>query len=430
MKIRIRGIRLYDQVVLALMYLQLTIFGFMNLWSTCNKILAVLILIRIIMQKKHIKSVAKAFVGLLMLYICSTLFGESRNLGNAKSTFLMLLYPMLYFYYVAYLCLNEPSLIDEILDKAFWLFNLTILVNMAVLCMQILRPNFIVAKADYTISFSPDTVSGLFVYGGTHELCLFSIFILLYNYTAAQQLEKKKKKKLVNYTIALSILLGAISMCNDNKMYFVILPLAVIVYMVCCVKFERRKIRSAIRILVVLAGIIFGGYLVIPSIKSQINQVIDLVHKSTVAFMTPTVALGGNERTAIISYALRQRSTWLFGMGFGSATLYEEGFCGFAHFGLSDFGSILLLGGICFYAVLHFAYVRMQKWMIHETVVQRRTTIALSLFLICVEIYTVCYSRTSIATILILITLTVRMRLKIEASRMELLSEDVEKGNA
>lgn len=143
---------------------------------------------------------------------------------------------------------------------------------------------------------------------------------------------------------------------SDNKALFVLAPLFLIVYLIVFkMNFYRnilQKIRSLFRYIIkgfcVFAIFIFGLQ---PAIGT-LDLISDIIEKTQSGLINANAAYGSAERLGIIVYALNNPSIRWYGSGIAKHEWQESYGLGFAHFGISDFGSFLCLGGILFILLL------------------------------------------------------------------------------
>lgn len=402
-----------DTGLLLLMYLQLVILEFFGWQTFLNKGVTLLILLRLLWQPgKQLKGCVQCIGILISMYCASTIIGESINWNNIKRNFLMQAYPIVYFYYVSFLCSRNPEYMDRIMEKGFWVFNITMLVNMVVMAIQIVRPNLIMAVAvSGTIDYYADTISGLFQYGSVHVVCLFTIFLLLYNMSYQKTLQKKRQRNLlIGYTVLVGAVMVLISVLNDNKAFFILMPIALVLYILTSAS-VNPKLKKNVLISILIIPVVIGlSYSIVEPFREFVDEeILSVINLISGALHLGNKANGSNERIAIISYALKMPSVWLFGMGFGTAYLYQSGFEGFRHFGQADLGSILLLGGLWYLILLCFVYYKMMKKMFNA----KRADVMLwgvTAILLITALYTQCLTRPNITMGMLLIVLVFRMQ--------------------
>lgn len=407
----------FDYILLLLIYLQLVILGFFGISSTLNKIISGLILFRIIiLPGKQWQQGLLYGIGLWLLYIFSLIFGDKFIFLNARSNFLMMVYPLIYTYYIVFICKNRSEFLDRIIEKSFWIFNITMIVNIIVLLIQIFIPNSIIAVVEdaYVIDFYEDTVSGLFEYASTHVVSLFTIFIILYDLSYVKSLKYKILRTFIwILVIALTTISLFIATYNDNKAFFLFLPLAIVMFWLSGKMDFSRRILKIICFSLAIPLALFAMYNSMDGFKQFIDdnftRTFNLINSSV---RLGSSASGSNERIAILGFALSRPSTWLTGTGFGSAMFYEDNYMRFHHFGQADLGSLLILGGIWFTILLTAFYMKSFISIIGETKGKGSIALKLAVFIILLStmIYTQCFTRTKFITSLTLIMLAFRVR--------------------
>lgn len=407
----------FDYLLLILIYLQLVILGFFGFGDILNKIISVLILFRVILLPgKNWQRGLLYGASICIMYILSLLLGDNFIFSNAKSNFLMMVYPLIYAYYITFICKNKPGFMDRVIEKGFWLFNITMVANIIVLLIQIFVPNSIsaVVADTHVMDLYEDTVSGLFEYASTHVVNLFTVFILLYDLAYVKTLRHKSLRILIWILVAvLTAISSFIATYNDNKAFFLFFPLAIVMFWLSGkIDFSRRILKIMVFSLLIPL-VLFALYNSIDGVRQFIDynfvRTINLVNNSR---RLGNSANGSNERIAILAFALSKSSTWLTGTGFGSAGLYESNYMSFFHFGQADLGTLLILGGIWFTILLTVFYMKSFLIIIEEKRENRTVALRLAVFVILFStmIYTQCFTRTKLITSLILIMLSFRVR--------------------
>ena len=402
-----------DRLILCLLMLQLFFLGFLGLTPIMNKIMTVLILGWIFLRRKapdplvflNICCLAAFFV---ISAICSSRFDVSNGVRN----FVTQLYPFVYAYFFYYLCENNPDLLDDVLAKGFPWFNLALIANYIALYFQIFYPGKLVAV--HTIadkSLFVDTLSGFFSYSYTHVLCMFLCFMVIYNTGYAKKTAKSRVQKAIYvYTGIIFASCIVLAVLYDNKAILYILPVCMYLYSVIADRGNIYAKKFFFGILIVFASMAACTW--IPALR---NFVIESFFRRILEMLSDlfggNLTLGSSERLAMIGYALMHPRTYLFGTGWGSSYIYDSGYLGFVHFGQSDFGSFLILGGI-WYSFLSFVfyyriYVRIVKGNQPHMRLWPRIVI-LMLHLLCI-LYTQTNSNPEIQLSLILVMLAFRL---------------------
>lgn len=398
-----------DYMLLSLIYMQLVILEFFGLSQPLSKCISICILLRVIfLRGKQWKRGIILCAILTVIYLISLQFGISYSPSDAKSNFLLQLYPALYTYYIVFLCNNRPKIIDNCLNYGFWIFNITMLSNVVVLLIQIFVPYSIIAVADESelISYYEDNISGLFQYSSVHVVCLFTIFIILYNLSYAESIRNRTVKFFIRLmTVVMTILSFYIAANSDNKAFFLLFAIVLFLYWYSDNLTSVKRILSVMTLLIIVPLALYILYVS----NNDINDFLDSIISS---HNLGNRAIGSTERIAIILFALQRTSTWIFGTGFGSTFIYEAGYMGFAHFGQSDFGSILVLGGIWYLIVQFVFYFRSFCTVTDCESLKTGWPLKLSIavILILILVYTKCFTRTNVISSLLLIMLAFRKK--------------------
>ena len=95
-----------------------------------------------------------------------------------------------------------------------------------------------------------------------------------------------------------------------------------------------------------------------------------------------------------------------YGKGLGTAKLYTSGYCGFAHFGQSDLGSALMLGGMAF----TIAMITYYCFIICDITSTRKkdypNILSFILLILCFMLFIQCISRTNLMMVILMILMT------------------------
>lgn len=419
-RIRIKKNDFIDIALLALIYFQLVILEFLGYRLILNKIVVVLILFRLIfLAGRQSQVILARACGLMVLYILSSLLSDTFVFANVQSNFLMQFYPFVYAYYIYFICKNRPALIDSLLEKCFLLFNITMIINLIVMSIQIAIPYSINAvnlnDTKNKLVFYEDLISGLFAYSSTHVVCLFTIFITLYNLAYRKKIHNHILRNILTlYCVVLTAMAIIIALNNDNKALFLLFPLAILVYWLGDSSHVlRKKMNRIVLLLCIIPIMLCVCYMIIPAFREFLDKnVFSLFDIMYDAVSMGNSANGSKERISMIFDAITTPSTWFLGTGFGSNYLYKSGYLGYNHFGQADLGAFLFLGGI-WYVILQFScYLRMAMGIICGVNRKGNTILTICVFaiLFCTMAYTQCFTQTNTVTSLLLIILALRMK--------------------
>ena len=416
----IKKSNLLDNTILLLMYLQLIILEFLGFGQMLNKVIALLIIVRLVISLKRRKIEFIIPVILIVLFLIGCLVGQEIHFNIMKSNFLMLFYSYIYLYYIFFLCKNKNGYIDTLLKKMFIPFNLTMVINIIVLFIQITHPYLITAKiTSIEIDYLEDTISGLFAYGATHVVSLFTTFIVLYNFSYAKGIRKANVRKLLRiYTCILILITSFIALFNDNKAFFILMPMILLIFWYADKEKRSLRLNRIVMSCFILPIFLYVLYLLSVDFREFIdNNFLSLYRMILNSVNLGSMANGSNERIAMIFYALKCPDTYLFGKGFGSVGLYQAGVEGFRHFGQADFGTLLILGGVWFTSLLLCSYIKMLNGIIAKKKLNEVVGVGIIIIVLILTAYTQCVTRTNCTMCLILIALSLRYRFGMVVNR-------------
>ncbi len=404
-----------DVALLLLLFFQLVLLEFFGLASLLNKVVTVLLLVRMAIRPGKLQiGITVLLVARLILYCISAALSEELILNNVISNFLIQFYPLVYAGFLLYLHNNDPRAISVFLDRGFWLFNATLLINFPVLFLQILRPYSLVAVGTARdLAIYEDAISGLFAPYGTHLVCLFTVFVVLYDLGYSKRRLTGARKTCFWLYIAFIVLVSLfIALNNDNKAMLILLPVALFTYWFADGGYlSSRKLRILLWLAVIAFLLIVFGYGFVPTVRRLMDKyIVKFLKVISSSVSMGNTANGSGERIAILAYAAKMPSTWLAGTGFGSSFLFQANYHGFRHFGQGDLGSFLILGGL-WYTILSFAYYfTIARRLMHGHRKKSNLILSVGFFLLlsCIMLYTQAFTRADFMLGVMLIVLAYR----------------------
>lgn len=349
---------LFDQLIIALILAKEFILDYLGVGLFVNGLLCLLIAIRLIVMKFRIPSILIAITGTLLFLAALQLFLVGGDLLVAGKNIARLGQVGFYALYLLYLKLEKPDFIQSSYRGGLILFNGVLIVNSIVMVIQYLCPGVLVAAQNGPTVFPEDLISGLFGYGSTHAVAIYTTFVVIYDISAIKKFPRRKMFLMV-FVAFVMITSSLIAGINDNKALFFCLPLSLILYWMISFSFNPKAIgKTTLIILLPTVALSVSAYLAIPPLQHFVND--NIIHSFEIivnACRPDSYVNGSDERIKLLFYALSLPSTWLLGDGFGMTDIYQSGYRGFAHFGLSDYGSLAIVGGIWFYVLLVAFYV-------------------------------------------------------------------------
>ena len=415
-----------DILIIACIYLMVVVLGFFGIQRSFNRILIAVILIRLIIG--HSKSLLKnkffLFGALIVvLLVISSLFlnGLHAMISVGWGNLLILLYSMIYALYFYALCKYNSLTIKTVYQKSAFIINATMIANVIAVIYQINHPGQLIAAispnydADVLQKMVTigDTASGFFAFGSVHTLCIFSVFTIIYNLSFSEYLKRKWQKILIGiYIIFIAVINLGTSLLNDNKAFFILLPMALLIYFFMGLDLSKK---SMTRVFTVIAILLITAMLMIvfnsSFLVSLTDTLVDMANFSRVALQTGA-GNGSNERIAIPIYALKKSSTWIFGMGIGVADYYRSGFLGFNHFGQSDMGTFLVFFGVWISVLIFIYFLKIYERIIMPSNYKRSAFVSFLMILLFVlmMIFTQIITNYNNQITLLLLILALRMR--------------------
>jgi hypothetical protein len=361
-----------NEIMIGTLLLQVFVLKWFNLSVYAGYIFDILMLISIsaFYKKYDLKMLIIIFdIG---IYFAINFIINKGSLKDLISNFRYLLQPMLLIAYTAYLA--ENSLIKkECIKNMIKPLNVYMILNLIVISFQI-KGYAWTAGLGYSgfqkFTTFEDSISGLFGVYGVPIWGMFSIFIFLFNHVYFNNYsEKKDRAKLNVYNFGLLLCAVVVSTINDNKIFFLFLPTFLSIFFINQIfgknTYASRPVKTVrqffiiiicnLLVLVIAYCFIDRFVLIINSMANSIMQSLDYKNAGN---------NGSGERIAIILYFFNELDT-IFGYGLGKGRWTQKGLLGYKHFGISDFGTILCLGGIILfiliYAIFYFLYTKLFK---------------------------------------------------------------------
>ena len=304
------------------------------------------------------------------------------------SNYLQILYSLLYVLYFGFLYTSKREMLGNLFKKCGIFFNVMMVLNLLIVMYQIKNPGSIIGVNEYgmTISnYDPDLMSGLFLYCGTPELCLYATFIVLYDLNYYYY---SKKKKYLLLGLVLLFLNMILSLFNDNKAYILFAPVFFLIWLYCISGNSKRKVKK--RLMLFILGLLTVGVAVL------FTNIRDYINNHFVAYIGyilntlngSIVADGSNERFSMIISAFARNNTYLLGEGIGKYAVTQSNLFGYRHFGQGSIGTLLYICGLwTVLLILRFYY----NIFFRNLKTDDRFAVALILFMVIFEmIYNQC----------------------------------------
>lgn len=259
---------------------------------------------------------------------------------------------------------RNDRLVFEIFNKCIVLLNVMLIVNTIVAAIQARGMGFLI-KDSWLIQnpYYDDQVAGLFGFNATSQLGMYAVWIMLLNFSYANNNLKNKRKRIIIfiYTIIMQALMILVSKYNDNAGYYIVVSMFAGLYMLAdFVKARKGTVKKITKffkymLILMIAIILFFNISATKDVLNKYlrNRVEAMLHFNSVG-MT-----GSNERLYQVRYGLLNSFGWMIGKGFGTAKLVQANAHGFMHFGICSMGAYIILLGIWFFLAYTLLYTKL-----------------------------------------------------------------------
>lgn len=411
-----------DGIILALILAKEFILDFFGFGLFLNLFICCLIFIRVFTVQWRIPLfayIAIAAFPFLMLQAISMGGDFDVALKNIARLYQVGLYAL----FLLYLIIARPVYLRALYEKGFFLLNAILVLNIMAMVFQYLAPGVLVGASDGPQLMSEDVMSGLFGYASTHSVALYTTFVIVYDVDTACR-GVLNNRVLIPYVVVISLLSIYVATLNDNKALFFFLPLGVFLCWVIYLAFNYKAsgVKTAIfipLILCFLVLLVFSVPVLRSFVEDYITRSISMIVK---AWDINAYVNGSDERFKIIPYSLSLATTWRFGDGFGLADIYQMGYREFNHFGQSDFGSLVIMGGAWFYLLVICFYTKLfTKYCSVASGKRRMLIIAIISLLVLSSAFTQVFTQVRIAIPLLMLCYAFRVYWLSASERQEAL---------
>lgn len=407
-----------ESTIFYIVFLQMAIINYLGVSKYGNWIIVVLVMIWIIKRIQHLKRTEKMFIIFLFsFYIIAfidAIMGISFDMSIFRRNMFSVFYPLVVAGFFVCLSVNNREWLIKKMKSSFYLFNIYYIINIIIIIIQIMIPFFApgITNSDWVNDYREDLISGIFGYSGTHQLCFFSCFIVIYNFAYGKLYCKKRLKKyLVNcYTLSLIGFIIVASSYNDNKGQYIFLVITLLIYgwIIYRKKSNIEKLKKGLLLSVLILFFILILGVIIEKIPlaagvydNSIQKLADTI--SNINKSNGRMVAGGAERFYLVSYAFKYYDGFTSGYGLGSFWWLTENALGFPHFGLADLGTFLILGGLFFVVPCYFIYFYLYSHIVGVSKRRKNNSVKLLIlfFLISANFYSVPMKNTTVQITLI-----------------------------
>ena len=257
------------------------------------------------------------------------------------------------FSYLLFLLDEKKDCLYRFFRKILYPFmNIYFYINVPIIFLQIKTRTFLMKRALEYNAYTPDQITGLIGYNGTHILSFFWVTLILIN--LFNYLKSKKLSILVN-TICQVILMILISSQNDNTVFFYIAPLTLIQFLL----FNKIQVNIKKVLKIIFIGIIsFNAIYFIINANQVLKEQLDKFVETRVIIKYEQLISGESdtdeERIQLFKYSLEYGNGYGFGKGIGSVNYGDSKMP--RHFGMSEISIKTYEGGLIYLAVLNILW--------------------------------------------------------------------------
>lgn len=290
-------------------------------------------------EKIKINKLTTLLFFLFIIYILiNILFTEDHSIIVSRIIYYIITPISIYSFFIF---LTENIKIDEKYIKKTIpiILNIYFFINIPILIIQCQGTGFLMLNlnSNYSNHLYVDHISGLLGLDGTHKLGLLTIAVIFVNIYSAL---KTKKMKYYIITIIDIIFILVLSLYNDNKALFIVLPLVLLPVFYSILKIQNNKLFKGT--FVVLSICILGViiYMLIPNVQIFLEEKIFYLFDEN-----NSNNFEEQERTFVVKYSLEEGNGYLIGKGIGCKMPKLEPK---AHFGINDMSILIYEGGVIY----------------------------------------------------------------------------------
>lgn len=397
MVIKIRKGEMIDDLIWFLMLFQIMIGNYLGIWRVMSIVVLTLVIVSCI---KDLKYFTKKGLFIFTLFLCCTLiypfYSYQKDGGDPyilANNIYYIITPFSLVLYTAKSCTMRPGYTRRKLEGNLTLLNLYAIINIFVIIFQAVYNSRIYANSvEYW-----DSISGLFGKYGQPNITLFISAVILFDFLNLKfknnnTLRYSIKSKTIPAVLLISYMIfGAL---NDNKAFYLIFLLfAASLWFISKYEyaFKRNQLQRMLKlfvkiILIAVAGLVALAILINYTVVGDFYNTI--MHEITMGWNKTNLVQGSNERIGIISYALANPEMRWDGYGLATTIWKKEYAFGFMHFGQSDVGVFVLLGGLIFMGLILLYLFFALKQMFKHTLVSIIGVIAMIVVGIYTQVFT------------------------------------------
>ena len=318
-----------DLLILFVIMFQ-TFFGyFLGIYSFLYKLIAGIILIRLFLAPKKYKKQALFSLGVIFTWLI-VIVGNAvlhNSFRFFRDNILSITYTIVIPAFLVYLVVCKSNKFYGLFTSSFGFINIYALVNIIIIFIQ-LQGNGFLMNFDLTTNTAYfDHIAGLQGMDGTHRWGLLSCFIIIYDCVYLEKhCSHKYQGLLKTWIIIFAILSLYTSSLNDNKFFFILLPIFLIEYY-CLKSYYNNCLTSRLLFLAVLGIIVLTTFSTILSFEffenSKIGEMISQITSYTQNIDWQN-ASNNNERISILIYVFMATNVFGLGKGVGEYSFFSS----------------------------------------------------------------------------------------------------------
>lgn len=359
MTLRIKRKDFLDFFIMSLLILEVMIIRWLNLVGGFNMLMIALLLMRYLC---HLKRTVKDKSAWMYIAIIFYFFFNFYSLGGDYYTLFKNIFecasPLLIMLYFGRLMEEKARFLLGFFNGLFWPLNIYIVLNIPIIFLQMSGQYWLAGITSHMHMYHVDLISGLLGFNGTPVLALFSAFVIIYNNYYSMYCTASCYKKIIRaYNSLLLLCFSVISLFNDNKGFYLIMLMYILIYTFQCIEVKNTYKEFLVRVwrrtiqFLFFAILIVGSVIVLYAFTDIGTQIDKIVREFQIALLYGNKAEGSSERISMILYSLSS-SNWSMGYGVGNYTWTTPYAFGFMHYGQSDVGTFMCLGGVIFIFLL------------------------------------------------------------------------------
>lgn len=401
MSLKIHYKKLLTDIITLICFFEVMFFQWLGLDIICGYVLIGGIILEIMLNLQFFLNCKATYfaIGTIIIYPLLSLIVLKGRYTMAFGNILRIAPSIMVFLHICFLCCVDNYRTNLRIKKLFVPLNLYFLINIPFIYLQSLGHTELVCANHEIVTnqYLPDLISGLFGYNGTPMMAMYVASLISFNLMYFKKyLHNKHVFSFLFYTFILLLYVLYISVISENKAMILVVILCVFVYYVSANDISQKiriLLNKMLKLIVMILCVFIIGYMLYlssASFRESIDGIFNVIEKIGVS--EPDVSLGSSERLVMIFYFFTYTNSILMGNGLGNNYWTQNNAFGFKHFGQSDLGVFLIIGGVLFLFLIMLYLKSVLKTIFKKTSIE----IVLCLFLVFLMMYTQMFTVTSL----------------------------------